>query len=286
VAAEPGFALKGGTAINLFIRDFPRLSVDIDLTWLPDESRETALNNIRHALQRIGAAARQGIPGLRIVPSARQDALRLLVSSNDAQIKIEVSPVLRGTVFPPVEMEVCERVEDLFGFARVPVLSFADLYAGKICAALDRQHPRDLFDIKLLFEHEGLSRELIRTFLVYLISHNRPMAELLDPKRADIRSLFEGEFARMTREPVSLEELEGTRERLISDINATLSETDKRFLLSFKARTPDWSLLDLEGGSNLPAVRWKLQNLGRMSEDKHREALEKLSATLGTSHDS
>lgn len=35
VAKEESFALKGGTAINLFVRDMPRLSVDIDLTWLP-----------------------------------------------------------------------------------------------------------------------------------------------------------------------------------------------------------------------------------------------------------
>ncbi len=53
VAKETCFALHGGTAINLFIRDMPRLSVDIDLTYLPLESREASLKNISDALSRI-----------------------------------------------------------------------------------------------------------------------------------------------------------------------------------------------------------------------------------------
>jgi hypothetical protein len=50
IASESCFALKGGTAINLFVRDIPRLSVDIDLVYLPMDERETALQNIRAAL--------------------------------------------------------------------------------------------------------------------------------------------------------------------------------------------------------------------------------------------
>ena len=280
IGREPGFALKGGTAINLFLRDLPRLSVDIDLTWLPIEPRETALSNIHNTLLRISEAAQHDLPIHIQAPTSQKEALRLLVSSTDAQIKIEVSPVLRGAVFPAVTMDIHERVEEQFGFARLPVLSFADLYAGKICAALDRQHPRDLFDIKLLFEHEGLNRTLIQTFLVYLISHNRPIAELLNPRRIDIRRLFEGEFRQMTREPVTIEELEAAREKLIHDILTSLNEADKQFLFSFKSRMPDWPCLELEGIQELPAVRWKLQNLNRMSDEKHRQALEKLVTIL------
>ena len=53
IAKEGCFALKGGTAINLFVRDLPRLSVDIDLAYLGFEGRETAFKNINAALQRI-----------------------------------------------------------------------------------------------------------------------------------------------------------------------------------------------------------------------------------------
>ena len=49
VAKEENFALKGGTAINLFVRDMPRLSVDLDLNYLPFDNREAASKGfIRH----------------------------------------------------------------------------------------------------------------------------------------------------------------------------------------------------------------------------------------------
>ena len=46
IAREPVFALKGGTAINLFYRDMPRLSVDIDLTYLPVADRQSSLEDM------------------------------------------------------------------------------------------------------------------------------------------------------------------------------------------------------------------------------------------------
>jgi len=128
--------------------------------------------------------------------------IRLIVRHADAQIKIEVTPVLRGSVFPSLELEVSPRVEAEFGYARIQTVSFADLYAGKLVAALDRQHPRDLFDVRLLLKNEGISRELFQAFLVYLISHDRPMADVLAPNRRNIRQEFERGFVGMTNEPV------------------------------------------------------------------------------------
>lgn len=191
VAMETCFALKGGTAINLFIRDLPRLSVDIDLVYLPMEDRETALHSIAAALTRIAEAIIRAMPGVDIIKSFEDqpDALRLFVAQGGDRIKIELSPVLRGSVFPEVLREVSPAVEEQFGYVEMQLLSIPDLYAGKICAALDRQHPRDLFDVKLLFENEGLTSDLVKTFLVYLISHNRTMAELLSPTRKDCRYL-------------------------------------------------------------------------------------------------
>lgn len=282
VAEEKCFALKGGTAINLFIRDLPRLSVDIDLVYLPMDDRDTALANIRAALNRIADAIVEAMPNIKIQKSfeSQADALRLIVRQGDVQIKIELSPVLRGSVFPEDIREVTRNVEDQFGYIAMQVLSIPDLYAGKICAALDRQHPRDLFDVKFLFENEGLSDDLRKTFLVYLISHNRTMAELLSPSRKDIRAAYENEFANMTQMDVSLDELEAVRERLIVDLNAALTDQEKQFLLSFKSLTPDWSLLDLQGVGKLPAVRWKMLNLGKMKKEKHAEALKNLKDVL------
>jgi predicted nucleotidyltransferase component of viral defense system len=181
VAEEHCFALKGGTAINLFIRELPRLSVDIDLVYLPMKARDEALNEIREALARTGERIRSVFTDSEVIESFRDkmDAMRLVISRSGVQIKIELSPVLRGTVFEPEILSVCEKVEDEFGYAEIAVVNRADLYAGKICAALDRQHPRDLFDVMWLLNPDALTDDLRKALIVYLISHSRPISELL-----------------------------------------------------------------------------------------------------------
>lgn len=281
IAKEKCFALKGGTAINLFVRDMPRLSVDIDLVYMPIDDRETAIKNVKAALNRIAEDTKATLPNSKTLATYNNsDALRLIVEQKGVKIKIELSPVLRSSVFPTVEMEVKAQVEEKFGYAAISVLALPDLYAGKICAALDRQHPRDLFDIKLLLENEGFGNDLRKTFLVYLISHNRPISELIAPSRVDIRSIFQGEFLQMTQTPITVEQLEDIRERLIESIHRGLTNEEKQFLLSFKAKKPDWSLLGLEGIDKLPAVKWKMLNLERMPKDKHEKALQTLKEIL------
>jgi hypothetical protein len=135
------------------------------------------------------------------------DGKRLVVQADGVTIKIEVSPVLRGTVFPPTVRSVSPAVEDRFGFAEMQLVSEADLYAGKIAAALDRQHPRDLFDIHFLFANEGISDDLFKAFLIYLVSHPRPAHELLCPHRLDIRDQYGAEFLGMTVTDLPLEAL-------------------------------------------------------------------------------
>ena len=283
VNQEACFALKGGTAINLFVRDLPRLSIDIDLVYLPLDDRETALQNVRAALSRIAKKIKHDLPNSEIIAAHEgTDALRLFVTLGDARVKIELSPVLRGSVFPPIIMDVKSSVEQEFGYAEMLVLSLPDLYAGKLCAALDRQHPRDLFDVKLLLENEGMSEELRKTFLVYLISHNRPISELIVPTRKNIHGIFEGEFANMTALPVTVEDLEKTREQFINTIRSSLTKQDKDFLLSFKAREPKWEQLGLDGVDQLPAVRWKLLNLQKMPKEKHDKALKALEEALAS----
>lgn len=191
--------MKGGTAINLFVRDMPRLSVDIDLTYLPVAPRPESLAAIDEAMKRTAVKIRPGMRGVRVteVLKAREQIVtKLTVQRPDAQIKIEVTPVLRGCVFEPEMRSVSPGVEDAFGFAEIQVVSFADLYAGKIMAALDRQHPRDLFDVRDLLANEGITDDLRRAFIVYLTSHDRPISEVLVPRRKDIaRNLRKGSTA-------------------------------------------------------------------------------------------
>ena len=242
IAQEEVFALKGGTAINLFYRDMPRLSVDIDLTYLPVEDRGASLRHIDETLDRIIGAISRRRPSYRTnrLAGGGNNDTRVMVSDGRAQIKIATSPVTRGAVLPPVTMTACEAVTDRFGFVEMRVLAFQDLYSGKLHAALDRQHPRDLFDVKLLYENEGLTEELFRVFMVYVASSNRPMHELLAPAAPPPDAWYSEEFTGMTRDGVSKEALEETRLRLHADIRRRLTGDVASFLLSLHDAKPDF----------------------------------------------
>ncbi|OWO80989.1 hypothetical protein B5C26_15510 [Photorhabdus luminescens] len=280
VATESCFALKGGTAINLFVRDFPRLSVDIDLVYTPLESRELALPNVRAALTRIATLLQQQEGVFAALQTNNPNEMRIIVTSQEAQIKIEVSPVERGTLYPPQERDVVEAVEDEFGFVSIQVVSIADLYGGKLCAALDRQHPRDLFDVKMLLEAQGINRSIFNGFITYLLSHPRPLSEVLNPRWKDISELYVNEFSGMTFNSVLLEDLNSVPELMISALKEQFTQRDYDFLMSFKSSKPDWLLSPESQIQYLPAVKWKLHNLDLMSKGKHIQALNKLEKVL------
>ena len=285
VAKEECFALKGGTAINLFERELPRLSVDIDLTYLPVEGRQTTLDNISQSLSRIKSDIESHINGVSVTTTKRegQDA-KINCQSNEAQIKIEVNTVTRGHIYPTRRMIVSEKVEEEFEkFAEINVVSHAELFGGKICAAMDRQHPRDLFDVKILLEEEGLTTEVKNGFLVALLSHMRPINEVLMPNFVDNRDAYNNQFAGMTGIEFSYDDYEDTRARLIQTIKNTIKPEDKEFILSFKAGTPDWALFPIPIVKELPAVQWKLQNIERLKQEnpkKFQELFESLEKKL------
>ena len=139
-----------------------------------------------------------------------------------------------------------------------------ELYASKLAAALDRQHPRDLFDVMLLWEADGIIPRIRRAFSVYLAGHNRPMRELLSPRPKDIRREFASDLAGMTRREVTVEQLESVRKVLFQELLTSLDEAERRFLLSVKRIEPEWELLGLPGIERLPAIQWKLLNLSRL----------------------
>ena len=275
VAKQTCFALKGGTAINLFVRDLPRLSVDIDLTYIEKGNRDESLSKIKQAMQDIQTDLQKR--GFTVSESQKNGVLtRILVSNKETQIKIETTPVMRETVHVPSMQTVTPNVEEQFGFAEINMLDFNDLYAGKLCAALDRQHPRDLYDVKLLLENEGISEELKNTFLVYLISSPRPMVELINPNRKPLVDAFEKEFESMTSTPVSLKELENTREQLIHTLQNMLTDFDREFLLEIKQGTAKWADFHYPHAEFLPAVAWKLINLDQMNPEARKSAYVKL----------
>jgi hypothetical protein len=233
-------------------------------------------------LQRITASINQ-TPGVSaILQDNKPDELRIVVSTLGATIKIEVSPVARGTLYEPEIKAVVEKVEAEFGYAELQVVSLPDLYGGKLCAAMDRQHPRDIYDVKLLLDNEGITRDIFVGFLTYVLSHPRPINEVLWPNWKDLSLPFLNEFEGMTNKVIGLEELEQARLQMLIALQSNFTNQDIHFLLSFKAGKPDWDLFDVPTIANLPAVRWKLMNIQKLEQnsEKHKEQLAKLSTVL------
>lgn len=288
VAKEKVFALKGGTAINLFVRELPRLSVDIDLTYLSFEDRVTALKGISDGLGRIKENLLSSIPNIQVMLLSQSDGqeAKLSCKLGGAQIKIEVNTTIRGYLQKPRLMQVADAVQGEFGlFAAINVVSQGELYGGKICAALDRQHPRDLFDIQKLFENEGLTEEIKVGFIAALLGSNRPINEMLSPNFQDQRAAFDAQFSGMTSDPFSYEDFEVTRERLVKEIHHSLTDDDRRLLVSFKEGVPEWSLYPFDGLQDMPSVQWKLQNIRKLmnNAERHIQQLDKLKECLGVS---
>jgi len=284
VADEKCFALKGGTAINLFIRDLPRLSVDIDLAYLPVHDRRESLDEIDASLKRMAAKICDGIPGARVhTGELKGEGVinKLAAQTSDTQVKIDVTPVLRGCVYDPEERSVSAAVESEYGYARTQVVSFADLYAGKIVAALDRQHPRDLFDVRDLLANEGIDDKLRTAFVVYLLSHGRPMHEVLSPTRRDLTQEYARGFSGTTAESVDLQDLIDTREQIIETMTNEMPSEHKQLLVSFVSGTPDWSSFGIEGAQDLPAVQWRGVNLDRLEKSRREELASQLSSVIG-----
>ena len=284
IFSSPVFAMKGGTAINLFVQDMPRLSVDIDVVFVPHESpRDEALLAIGSEL----TAAQGRIKALGFEASLRRSAegteAKLFVSGAGVEVKVEVNFVFRGTVLPPELKALTPAAQQLFAAnIEVPVLATPELYAGKLVAALDRQHPRDLFDVQLMLAGSGWSEPLLDCFVVYLAAHNRPTHEVLFPREKALDAVFENEFVGMTSGPVSVGQLLATRQRMMRELPRVLHPRHRQFLLSIVRAEPQWDLLPYAHIAQLPALQWKLQNLKKLKrnvnkfEQQHNELAARL----------
>jgi len=281
---DTDFALHGGTAINFFVRDMPRLSVDIDLTYLRISSREETIKAISEQLKSISSRISSSMPSVRIEEksdSPENLTTKLLIKRQSAMVKVEPNQVIRGSLFGCEERELCKKAEEVFEkFVIIKTLAFSELYGSKICAALDRQHPRDIFDVMLLLKNEGITELVRKSFLVYLVSHNRPASELLSPNFKDMKPVFEKEFAGMTSFEVKYEELLSVRKTLVEEINKRITDKERKFLISFKEKAPKWELLGVKGAQDMPAIKWKLANLAKMENDKHAQAVRRLKETI------
>ena len=276
-------ALKGGTAINLFVNDFPRVSVDIDCTFVDASlKRAKAMLEIQNEIERMAGSYESA--GFKVKRVGAGD--KLTVSDGKAVVKIEINTVMRGILLPAIQMPVCQILQTLIPGTSysIPVHHPDELYAGKIVAALDRQHPRDLFDILLLLQNQGLTDQMLDCFVIYLAGHNRPMHEVLVGNDQPLEAVYHSSFVGMTKETIKLEQLENTRRQLRTMLLERLGERRKRFLHTFAAAQPDWTLSVFESAQDFPAIKWKLQNLNKLrrsNPNKWMDQLNLLDRTLG-----
>jgi predicted nucleotidyltransferase component of viral defense system len=264
------FAMKGGTAINLFVRDMPRLSVDIDVVYVNHVTpRNEALGVISSRLEEVAKRLEKLGLSTRKVGNKEMGDTKLLIEDGTSMVKIEVNTVLRGTVLPVERRLLCPGASGLFlAELSVPTLAVDELYGGKLVAALDRQHPRDLFDVFLLFQNGGITEGMIECFVTYLSGHNRPTHEVLSSRDKDISMTYVDQFEGMSTVPVTLEQMMETRSLLRTEILRRLSDRQKGFLVSLLRAEPDWSLLACSHASELPGLKWKLENLLKFREQK------------------
>ena len=279
VAKVEIFALHGGTCINLFVRDMLRLSVDIDLTYIPIEDRSTSLTNILKGLKTVADNIRNIIPDSII--DVKEKEFKLIVSVKNVVVKVEVSVMNRGLLGNAETRILCAKAQETFeAFCEISSVSLGQLYGGKICAALDRQHPRDLFDVKYLLQNEGFTKEIKKGFLLMLLCSERPINEMLNPHLLDQQTAFENQFEGMASDAFAYEDYEKTRIELVEIVNQELTQDDKNFLLSFKNLTPNWSNYPF---SEFPGVKWKQLNLNKLKNnnpEKHKQLFDKLKEVL------
>lgn len=270
------FAVHGGTAINLFYKNMPRYSVDIDLTYIPITDRRTSIDVINTHLTQLKQMIERTVPGIKVVH--KPDVLKLQCSYEGAMVKIEVNGTKRGIIGATGDHMLCARAQNEFQMGcKARIVSFSQLYGGKITAALSRQHPRDLFDCKYM-EIDNF-KDVKDGFMLCLLGSDKPIIESLRPNSIDQTEALEKQFAGMSDVPFSYADYEDARINLVKMVNDNLDSADKDFLLSFEVGNPIWNLCCAGDLSAYPSVRWKQQNIIKLKEinpQKHLDGINNL----------
>ena len=276
LAEIESFAIHGGTAINLYVLDLPRYSVDIDVTYTPIKPREESFSEIHKNLSIIKEKIKTTIPNVIISEKPN----KIYCTQKDVMVKVEVSGTKRGIIEPCEIKYLCQKAQNEFETAnKAKIVSLSQLYGGKITAALDRQHPRDFFDVKLMFDFITNFEQVKKGFFYCLLGGDRPIIESLAPNRIDQQETLVKQFAGMTEVPFSYNDYEDTREKLIDFINSNLTQQDKDFLIAFEEDNDLSQFTDYQTYLQFPSVQWKLQNINKLKEInpiKHQESIKKL----------
>jgi Domain of unknown function (DUF1814). len=232
------FAVHGGTAINLFIKNMPRYSVDIDITYIPVLGREESLREINFHLVELKQMIEKTIPGIKV--THKSNVWKLLCIKDGATVKIEVNGTKRGIFGSVEDKSLCTKAKEEFKMdCKARIVSFTQLYGGKISAAL----------------------------------------KSLQPNPIDQQDALQGQFEGMTDIPFLYKDYEMTRKELIEMVNRIFTKEDREFLISFEQGVPEWNKCCAGDLSTYPSIKWKLQNIMKLkgiNPEKHNKGMEKL----------
>jgi hypothetical protein len=258
--------MKGGTALNIFLHDMPRLSGDIDVVFVDHRtSRDAALSLIQEELRSLAEQLEPLGYKSSLLNTNDEDEVKIVVSRDNVSVKIEVNYNFRGTLLPPRTMRMTESARRTFATDfSIPALAREELYGGKIVAALDRQHPRDFFDVREMFVEGHFDAGVVDCFVCYLAGHNRTIHDVLFSTDKNFSAIYEEQFLGMTARPGSVAELEQARADLRAALSTHLQTRHKQFLLGFVRLEPEWNLMPFPHLRELPALKWKLLNLEKL----------------------
>lgn len=259
------FALHGGTAINLFFHNMPRLSVDIDLTYIPVDNRINDLHNISLLLRKLSERLKKTVPAIQTHSKYRGDnEEKLFCRLNNQEVKIEVNTINRGIIGPVEHRILCDAAQEKFNtFFEMKLVPIGQLFGGKIVAALDRQHPRDIFDTMHMLNNIGLTNQIMVGFLFCLFSSKRPFVELLNPNQVDQGNVIENQFKGMTNARFDIQSFEKERERLIKALKENLADNQKEMIISVAKGEPVWLY---EDWGKFPGIAWELKNIEELKK--------------------
>lgn len=119
--------------------------------------------------------------------------------------------------------------------------------------------------------------------LFYLLGSDKPFLESLQPNPVDQKQALKNQFKGMSDVPFEYADFENTREKLIEQVNQSLTDTDREFLLSFESGDPEWDKCCAGDLNGYPSIQWKLKNIRILKEgnsSKFYEGVDKLKKFL------
>jgi len=270
--------LHGGTAINLFALDMPRLSVDIDLNYIGHADRAVMLAERDGVEQGVIEAARE--TGFVVAPGKPEHAGRKVFLNYDGfrgpdQVKIDMDYLNRSPLLPAKPKTV--RLAG-GGAVTFPVNADIELFGGKTKALVDRVAVRDLYDIGQIARRfpslfSGHDARLNRRIMLYYLSISGPFPRqfrvadrFVDREHDVVKTLYP---MLLEGDKPALSAMIATAEEFLAEVSQPCAEADAEYLArAAKADfAPELLFADypdtLAAAQTDPAAAWKMRNLAK-----------------------